>query len=147
MKLATASTRAARRAGFTLLEVLVVVAILVILAGVGVVATTRYLENARKSQAQLQCRSLASACETYYLDPRSGGTYPASLNELVNFPGGSLLKNGYDDLKSPWGTNNPYVLQQTTSSEGSTIIFVYVDAPDGTRITQHGIGQGFNKMQ
>ena len=53
LPVAARRNRVTRRAAFTLLEVLVVVAILVILAGVGVVATTRYLEDARKSRAQL----------------------------------------------------------------------------------------------
>ena len=60
MMLATARNRATRRAAFTLLEILVVVAIVVILAGVGVVATTTYLENAKKSKAQLGCNGLAT---------------------------------------------------------------------------------------
>lgn len=137
MKLATARQRAARRAGFTLLEVLVVVAILVILAGVGVVATTRYLENARKSQAQLACKGLASACDTYYLDARSGGNYPDQLGQLIEFPG---LKNGQQDLVSPW--NTPYQMRVVQSPDGSQqpAILVYVIAPDGTAVSQHGIG-------
>ena len=59
----TVRQRASRRAAFTLLEVLVVVAILVILAGVGVAATTRYLEDARKSKAQTSCKGIADAIQ------------------------------------------------------------------------------------
>ncbi len=81
---AATTRRLSRRAGFTLLEVLVVVAILVILSTVAVVATTRYLEDARKSRAQLQCKSLASACEAYYLNSQSGNNYPQQLTDLLD---------------------------------------------------------------
>jgi general secretion pathway protein G len=140
----TALRRATRRAGFTLLEVLVVVAILVILAGVGVVATTSYLEKARKNQAQLQCKSLANACETYYLDPQSGGNYPENLQQLLQpFGGtagaGSLLKNGERDLINPWG--QPYSYQVGAKPDGTPWPEVFTVSPDGVRINQNGVGQ------
>ena len=45
-------TRAAARAAFTLMEMLVVVAILVVLAGAGGVIYMRYLEDARRDTAK-----------------------------------------------------------------------------------------------
>ena len=66
---ATAAAAPTRRAAFTLLEVLVVVAILVILAAVAAVATTRYLEDAKKSKAQLGCKGIAQAIEAYKTNP------------------------------------------------------------------------------
>lgn len=141
----TALRRATRRAGFTLLEVLVVVAILVILAGVGVVATTSYLEKARKNQAVLQCKSLENACEAYYMDPQSGGNYPQALGELLNpFGGtagaGSPLKNGQQDLIDPWG--NPYqYTNQYTRPDGSQGVQVFTNSKiDGIRVSNKGIG-------
>jgi len=96
LPVAARRNRVSRRAAFTLLEVLVVVAILVILAGVGVVATTRYLEDARKSKAQLGCNGLATAVESYYANPQSGNQYPTQLQELLAppFGGTSFLRNG-----------------------------------------------------
>ena len=140
----TAARRSARRAGFTLLEVLVVVAILVILAGVGVVATTKYLEDARKKQAQLQCKSLVQACETYYLDAQSGHQYPETLQQLIQpFGGtggtGSLLKNGQNDLIDPWG--QPYQYQVITHADGNVGPEVFTQSRDGVRINQKGVGQ------
>ena len=142
----TALRRASRRAGFTLLEVLVVVAILVILSTVAVVATTSYLENARKSRAQLQCKSLASACEAYYLNPQSGNQYPENLQQLL-MPfgsGASLLKNGQDDLTDPWG--NQYQYQLIGNPDGTQQPLVHTQARDGTQISQYGVGV-LSKMQ
>jgi general secretion pathway protein G len=136
----TALRRANRRAGFTLLEVLVVVAILVILSTVAVVATTRYLEDARKARAQLQCKSLAQAIDTYYLNPQSGNQYPENLQQLLQppFGGTSLLKNGQEDLIDPWGQQ--YQVQFIQGQDGAQQPLVYTTAKDGTPISQHGAG-------
>jgi general secretion pathway protein G len=140
MMLATARRRATRRAAFTLLEILVVVAIVVILAGVGVVATTTYLENAKKSKAQLGCKGLATAVETYYTNPSSSNTYPQSLQELLTPPwgGGSLLKNGQQDLMDPWG--KPYTYELRSQNDGTQVPFVYTKSNDGIDISQYGVG-------
>ena len=83
MMLTTVRRNTTRRAAFTLLEVLVVVAILVILAGVATVATTRYLEDAKKSRAQLGCQGISQAIEAYMLSPGNPtGEGPTQLNQL-----------------------------------------------------------------
>lgn len=139
MKLSTVHQRATRRrGGFTLLEVLVVVAILVILAGVGVVATTSYLERARRNEAQLKCSAIAQAVESYYLNPQSGNNYPETLEEVVNLPGGSALKNGLQDLVDPW--QQRYQLTYLDDGAGNRVPLVFTRAKDGTPISQHGVG-------
>jgi general secretion pathway protein G len=141
MLLATPRTRrATRRAAFTLLEVLVVVAILVILAGVGIVATTRYLEDSRKNTAQLDCQGLAQAVEAYRMNPQSGNEYPESLLHLLTppFGGTSFLRNGQDDLLDPW--NQQYQYQLVEGADGALMPLVYTTAPDGTSISQYGAG-------
>ena len=145
MKLSTTPQTVARRSAFTLLEVLVVVAILVILASVGIVATTKYLDDARKSKAQLQCQSLAEACEAYYLNPMSNGSYPANLPDLHQPFGGqggqSYLKNGMNDLISPWpGTPSQFSVETYQNSDQSLRCIVKIQAPDGTQISQFGMG-------
>jgi general secretion pathway protein G len=142
----TALRRANRRSGFTLLEVLVVVAILVILSTVAVVATSRYLEDARKNRAQLQCKSLETVIQSYYLNPQSGNQYPESLQQLLQppFGGTSLLKNGESDLIDPWG--KPYQVQFTTGPDGAQMPLVHTTAPDQTPISQYGVGP-LSKMQ
>lgn len=146
LPVAARRNRVSRRAAFTLLEVLVVVAILVILAGVGVVATTRYLEDARKSKAQLGCKGLATAVESYYLNPQSGNQYPTTLQELLSppFGGTSLLKNGQEDLVDPWGKQ--YQFQFIQGQDGAQMPLVYTTAPDGTPISQYGAGP-LSKLQ
>ena len=137
----TAPRRASRRAAFTLLEVLVVVAILVILAGVGVAATTRYLEDARKSKAQTSCAGISQAISAYMMAPANDGSPPSSPQDLLSPPWGGTgyLKNGAADLKDPWG--NDYQMEPFTQGDGSTIyrVFTYAKS-DNTPISQFGQG-------
>jgi general secretion pathway protein G len=135
----------ARRSGFTLLEVLVVVAILVILAGVATVATTRYLEDAKKSKAHLGAKSISQAIETYRDNPQNPGLtdeerMPQDISNLylVPFGGPSFLRNGEADTFDPWGKQ--YQFEQATRTDGTFYILVYTTAPDGTVISQFGIG-------
>jgi len=146
MKLATASRRATRRAAFTLLEVLVVVAILVILAGVGVVATTRYLEDARKSKAQLGCKGIQQALDAYKL--QNNGDYPpqgSEIQELLHPSNGGTpyLQNGQSDTIDPWGKQYQisYTGSQTDQTGTQMSPYVSTTASDGTPISQYGIGQ------
>jgi general secretion pathway protein G len=134
-----------RRAAFTLLEVLVVVAILVILAGVGVVATTRYLDDARKSKAQMACQGIAQAMESYKMNAANPtNDYPQSLQELLapSFGGSGFLKNGESDMIDPWGQQFQIQFIQSNSDLTGTsqMPLVYTTAPDGTPISQYGIG-------
>ena len=133
--------RRTRRAAFTLLEVLVVVAILVILAGVATVATTRYLEDAKKSRAQLGCQGISQAIEAYMLSPGNPtGEGPTSLNQLYQptWGGTSFLRNGEQDTMDPW--NQQYKIEPQTKSDGSPYYLVSTTASDKTPISQFGIG-------
>jgi general secretion pathway protein G len=134
-----------RRAAFTLLEVLVVVAILVILATVATVATTRYIEDAKKSKAQLGCQSIATAIEAYMQSPQNPGMtddqkMPSGPQDLIQppFGGPSFLRNGQVDTYDPWG--KPYQFQMHTRGDGTTYILVTTTASDQTPISQLGIG-------
>jgi general secretion pathway protein G len=146
MLLTTVRRKPARRSGFTLMEVLVVVAILVMLATVATIATSRYLEDAKKARAQLGCTGLAQAIEAYTTNPQNPGLsdqdkLPQSPQSLVQppFGGQSFLRNGSADTYDPWGKQ--YSFQQQSRSDGTTYILVTTAAPDGTQISQFGIGQ------
>ena len=141
MMLTTVRRKATRRAAFTLLEVLVVVAILVILAGVATVATTRYLEDAKKSRAQLGCQGIAQAIEAYMLSPGNPtGEGPGQLSQLYQpqWGGTSFLRNGEQDTIDPW--NQHYSIEPATKSDGSPYYLVRTTASDKTPISQFGIG-------
>ncbi|MCQ2736730.1 MAG: type II secretion system major pseudopilin GspG [bacterium] len=74
--------------GFTFLEIMVVVAILAILAGLIIPNFVGRAEDAKKTQASVQIREIMKALELYRLD---NGSYPSTeqgLKALVEKPSG-----------------------------------------------------------
>jgi general secretion pathway protein G len=106
------SSRRAGEAGFTLLELLVALGILVLLAAVVGPQVAGYLSRARTDTARVQLSAIASAVELYALD---NGGYPrpeAGLKALVEPPAASTRWRGPylakpEGLVDPWG--RPYL--------------------------------------
>jgi general secretion pathway protein G len=90
---------AVARGGFTLMEMLVVVAIIVLLAGIGVPIFLNRLEESRKRTAWANAKTIAQQAEIFAMD---NGAYPTSLNELMTPPNGHLPYVGADALIDPW---------------------------------------------
>jgi general secretion pathway protein G len=111
------------RNGFTLLEVLVVVSILMILAGLAAFAVTRYMRDAKINQAYLQMSKIKSTVDAYYAS--SGGMYPQSLQELVvpTEAGPPMLEGGESAIIDPWG--QPYQLSEEPDSTGTMRIVIF----------------------
>ena len=108
-------------AGFTLLEVLVVIAIIGLLVGLVAPAALRQLGGARVSVAKQSIERLGSVLDMYKLDV---GSYPATsdgLQALIEKPGGVNNWNG-PYVKSetaaldPW--NHPYVYRSPSQRSG-----------------------------
>ncbi len=113
--------RAPADAGFTLLEILVVIAILGLLIGLVAPAALRQLGGARNSVAKQSIERISSVLDLYKLDI---GSYPsteqglAALNArpsgLANW-GGPYLKGDGQPL-DPW--NRPYLYRSPASRPG-----------------------------
>jgi general secretion pathway protein G len=98
-------TRRPLRRAFTLMEMLVVVAIIVMLAGIGGSYYVKTLDDAKRSTAKAQTKVLTQACEEYQLQHSA---YPPTLQALLQQDemGGPYLKSA-DALITPWG--QPYM--------------------------------------
>ena len=102
------------RAGFTLIEVLLVVAILGILAGVVVVNFSGKQEKANINAARASISAIMTAVDVYEVDT---GKFPSGLNALVDNDGspnwhGPYIRGGVPT--DPWGT--PFNFQVTGES-------------------------------
>ena len=102
-----------RRSGFTLIEVMVVVAILAILAAVIVPRVMDEPAKARRAKVQQDIRAIESALDLYKLDNYRYPTTEQGLEALVRPPTSGPEPKNYKDggylrklPKDPWG--NPY---------------------------------------
>jgi len=107
--------------GFTLLEIIVVVAIIAILAAYIAPKVAGRVDDARISKAKSDIRVLESSLELYKLD---NFLYPSSeqgLEALVNKPSGEGTKNWRDGgyikklNKDPWGNEYQYAFPGSNS--------------------------------
>ncbi len=93
--------------GFTLVELLLVLVILALIAGLVLPGIIGKAESAKAKAASSQISRISMSVESFYLDT---GNTPSSLEELVNQPSGvkgwngPYIKNSL--LKDPWG--QPY---------------------------------------
>jgi len=86
--------RGDREAGFTLLEILVVLAILGLLIGLVAPAALRQLGGAKNSVAHQSIERLGSVLDLYSLDVGGYPTTEQGLKALVAKPGGVVNWNG-----------------------------------------------------
>lgn len=99
-----------RAGGFTLVELLVVLAILGLLAGLVGPQVMKFLGSSKTKTAALQIEDLAATLDLYRLEV---GKYPESLDALVQDPGnasnwnGPYLRKG-EVPKDPWGNDYQY---------------------------------------
>jgi len=97
-----------RDGGFTLLELLVVLAILALIATFAAPRVLKYLGGARTDSARLQIESLATVLDLYRLEV---GRYPSEdegIEALIERPSGVEKWNGpyvrkREQLIDPWG--------------------------------------------
>jgi general secretion pathway protein G len=128
--------RSSRRgeAGFTLVEILVVITIIGLIMALVAPRVLNYLSEAKVKAARIQIESFASTLDLYYLDT---GRYPSTsegLAALVQRPAGLEGWNG-PYLKGdfvpndPWG--HPYVYRMPGEHGAYDIISYGSDGQEG----------------
>ena len=123
-----------RGAGFSLIELLVVLVILGLLAGLVGPRVMKYLGGAKTDSAKLQIEDIGAALDMYRLEV---GSYPSGehgLEALVQEPGGvrgwngPYLKKNFVP-KDPWGNDYEYAFP---GDHGEYDLFSYgADASPG----------------
>ena len=121
-----------RRNAFTLLEVLVVVAILVVLASVSTIYVFRNLEEAKIKTARVQAGELAKAGKLFILS-NNGSTDGLTLQALIAPPDGGkpFMEGGVDALKTPFGGQFILEVGQASNSSSEQNVVVSFKGPDG----------------
>jgi len=101
-----------REAGFTLLELLVVLAIMGLLAAIIGPQVIKYLGSSRTQTARVQIQNIVAALELFKLDVGHYPTQAEGLTALVTAPQSEAGWNGpylkrETAIKDPWG--EPYI--------------------------------------
>lgn len=123
-----------RQKGMTLLEIMIVVAILGLLASVIVVAVMNQFDNAKVNTTRLKLKSIENALRQYSID----NGYPSQnegLKVLLNPPGGEkpYLE---EQPKDPWNND---ILYFNPARKGGGAFEVLSKGPDGKEGTEDDI--------
>jgi type II secretory pathway pseudopilin PulG len=114
------------------MEMLVVVAIIVALAGVGGFFLMRALSDSQKDLARTQTKTtLTDACRAYAI--KHNGQFPDSLQTLLqqDTRGGPYLED-QDALIDPWG--QAYQYDRSGSKNNGKRPDIWTVLPDGTMV-------------
>ena len=130
------SSQSGGTAGFTLVEIMVVVVILGLLATLVVPAVMGASDTAREKKALTDVRAIADAVRLYRVN---NGKFPESLEVLVEKD--SKGRSQLEELpKDPW--DHDYVIRQGDRANDFEIISV---GPDGTENTEDDISSKLKK--
>jgi general secretion pathway protein G len=124
------STRNTARGAFTLMEMLIVVAIILILVGGGTMIIGRFRDDARVTKAKAQIKTLEQAAQAY---ENNYGALPDNLAVLTqpSADGGKAYVDA-SAIVSPWNTQFSY--DPSGTNNGGNKPDIWVDTPDGKRI-------------
>ena len=121
------SSRAAARAGFTLVELLVVVAIIGILGTIAVQNVVGHIASTRITTAEQGVVALQEACTSYYIKNKK---MPSSLEQLVE--GDDPILDSDKGLYDPW--DNKYEMEV----KGKRVVIISL-GEDGVKGTEDDI--------
>ena len=129
-------SRAVRRtqAGFTLVELLVVMAILGLLVGIAMPQLFKYYSRAKEDAARIQMQTIASGLDLFLLDVDRYPTEQEGLHALVEAPAnvdrwaGPYVSQP-SILTDPWGRSYVY---RIPSHQAGAAYDLYTLGPDGT---------------
>lgn len=143
------SPLARRSAGFTLIEIMAVVLIIGLLAGIVGVAVFSQVDSARVTTARAQIKQIESALEFYRLD---NGRYPTTeqgLEALVDEPSIEPLPRRYRPegylqsrkaLQDPWGADYQYLSPGERNARTFDLWSLGADSRAGGEDTDRDLG-------
>ena len=121
--------RTYNRNGFTLLEIMIVVAILGVVAAIAIPAYNGYIKTGHQSECQNEMASIQLAEAEYFLDN----------NSYFSGTGVSNLKSASGDIYSPSSTASGAKSECTYKVDTTTTTFTITASP---KAGGHLVGQG-----
>jgi len=136
-----------RRKGFTLVEIMIVVAIIVLLAAIAIPNLLRARLNANEATAIAAMRTLSTAMESYRA-AQSPPSYPSNLSYLndsdppyIDSQLASGNKSGYTFVLSAGTGGNTYTVVATPQTENVTgVRSFFVDGSGVVRVGANSSG-------
>ncbi len=129
--------RTARRSAFTLMEMIIVVAIILIVASLGGYYVMGQMDQAKVSQAKIKARNIGKAIDTYKID---NGEFPPNLEALLTKnpqTGTGPYLISAEEILDPWNREYQYDPSgqrnagQAGAAQGIIIPDVFTTTPDG----------------
>ena len=119
-----------RRRGFTLVELMVVIAIIGLLATVVTVSVIGKMEEANVGRVQADMKAIKDAMKLFKINM---GYWPRNLNDLFTAPpnAGNRWKGPYleEQPTDPWGYD--YQVRPQSGNRGPTIVSLGADGQQG----------------
>jgi general secretion pathway protein G len=120
--------RRSKRGGFSLIEVLAVMAVIVVLTGLSLFVARSAAQRADIARTQMQLQKLMGALDEYRLQ---NGAYPASLSAALTY-----LSPEDQTSNDPWGRAYQYV------RESNSRVLLFSLGPDGFNQTNPAAAVG-----
>jgi general secretion pathway protein G len=123
MKRSAASAARGLEAGFTLLEIMIVLAIIALIAGSVGLGLFSYFKKAQVKTAKLNVHEISQAIQHYQLE---NNECPKGMDDLV------AKKNLSKPIKDPWGKDFAIKCPGTNDTDGADVSSSGPDKQEGT---------------
>lgn len=106
------------RRGFTLVEVIVVLSVVLLLTGIAVPMLSSYMEDGRRARAEAECRVLGAALTSFYKDV---GVFPSRNSSGTSGTCYVLLTGTSTPTTSPWNARHNWITWGMSSTQGDLL--------------------------